>query len=50
MKDRRRSRSRHVDDIPEEVMAHIEKITGELLSVNQERDALTRELALVKVR
>jgi len=31
-------------------MAHIEKITGELLTANQERDALARELALVKVR
>ena len=41
-------RSKHVDEIPEAVMAHIAKITGGLLEANQQRDAVLRELQLVK--
>jgi hypothetical protein len=34
--------------VAEEVMSHIAKITGELLEANQQRDAVVRELKLVK--
>jgi len=44
----RKLRSKHIDEIPEAVMAHIAKITGELLEANQQRDAVVRELKLVK--